>query len=183
MGKHCEIKWGSNLRQHQTKTYLHVEIGLNGELTYGMVSERSTINSMERSQFKLYDTHGRSPMRDLIMQRYDRELLGAPLRGMIGEVGELDCSIAQIRLREPNKSEDKAERTQKSVIVSGRSTDREERDTDGEHLVVKEAEEVENVKTNSKYRDKVEEQRLENFCSTKERRKQYATLYLLYSEE
>ncbi|RWW89504.1 hypothetical protein BHE74_00001546 [Ensete ventricosum] len=44
---------------------------------------------------------------------------------------ESNCSIAYIRLREPNKSEDKTE-----------------------VLVVKRAEEVENVEVNSKYQDK-----------------------------
>ncbi|RWW61007.1 hypothetical protein BHE74_00031954, partial [Ensete ventricosum] len=51
---------------------------------------------------------GRScPVRDKIMQRYDQELLGAPLWCMIGAAGELDYFSAHIRLREPGKSEDK----------------------------------------------------------------------------
>ncbi|RWV79700.1 hypothetical protein GW17_00059121 [Ensete ventricosum] len=85
------------------------------------------------------------PVRDRIMRRYDKELLGAPLwcttqqeeglwiqgvnamvpqrwvfvcaselaldesLSMIGAAGELDCFSAHIRLREPGKSEDKAE--------------------------------------------------------------------------
>ncbi|RRT44545.1 hypothetical protein B296_00038899 [Ensete ventricosum] len=39
----------------------------------------------------------------------DQELLGAPLRGMVRVIRKLDCFSAHIRLREPGKSEDKAE--------------------------------------------------------------------------
>ncbi|RRT60753.1 hypothetical protein B296_00033858 [Ensete ventricosum] len=39
----------------------------------------------------------------------DQELLGAPLWCMIGATGELDYFSAYIRLREPDKLEDKAE--------------------------------------------------------------------------
>ncbi|RZS12021.1 hypothetical protein BHM03_00043408 [Ensete ventricosum] len=76
----------------------------------------------------------------------------------------------------------------------------------GRALVVKGAEEVENAKANSKYQDRVEGQRPKNFirpvsmnfssrepkvrnlgliqeCSTKEQSRQYAVLYLFYSEE
>ncbi|RWW37639.1 hypothetical protein BHE74_00057213 [Ensete ventricosum] len=49
------------------------------------------------------------PVRDRIMQRYDQELMGAPLWCIIGAAGELDCFSAHIHLREPDKSEDKAE--------------------------------------------------------------------------
>ncbi|RWV92169.1 hypothetical protein GW17_00045479 [Ensete ventricosum] len=103
---------------------------------------------------------------------------------MIRVTGELDCSKAHIRLREPDKLDDKAE---------GGYTDREERDADGTDsstmgmetpwyrkdrtsvestipcshreraLVVKGVEKVENIETNSKYQDKAESQRLGNF--------------------
>ncbi|RWV93772.1 hypothetical protein GW17_00043744 [Ensete ventricosum] len=76
----------------------------------------------------------------------------------------------------------------------------------GRAVVVKGAEEVENAKANSKYQDRVEGQRPKNFirpvsmnfssrepkvrnlgliqeCSTKEQSRQYAVLYLFYSEE
>ncbi|RRT46067.1 hypothetical protein B296_00034935 [Ensete ventricosum] len=45
---------------------------------------------------RLYNTRGRCPAMDLIMQR-----------GMIRAIGELNCSRPHIRLREPSKSEDK----------------------------------------------------------------------------
>ncbi|RZR93156.1 hypothetical protein BHM03_00021587 [Ensete ventricosum] len=49
------------------------------------------------------------PVRDKIMRRYDQELLGAPLWCMIRAAGELDYFSAHIRLRKPDKLEDKAE--------------------------------------------------------------------------
>ncbi|RRT34894.1 hypothetical protein B296_00051089 [Ensete ventricosum] len=102
---------------------------------------------------------------------------------MVRATGEWDCSYAYIRLREPDKSKDKAE---------GGSTNREgtqiqgndrtiglatpwyrKGDTSvessipcsygGRALVVKGAEEVENVEENSKYQDKAEGQKPENF--------------------
>ncbi|RRT34123.1 hypothetical protein B296_00048477 [Ensete ventricosum] len=75
---------------------------------------------------------------------------------MIGAAGELDYFSAHIRLREPGKSEDKAEDgtfVESSIPYSH----------GGRALVVKGAEEVENVKTNSRYQDKAKEQRLRNF--------------------
>ncbi|RWW22091.1 hypothetical protein GW17_00013723 [Ensete ventricosum] len=63
------------------------------------------------------------------------------LRCIIGATGELDYFSAHIHLREPGKSEDKAE---------------------GRALVVKGAEEVENAKANSKYQDKAEAHRPRN---------------------
>ncbi|RWW61873.1 hypothetical protein BHE74_00031029 [Ensete ventricosum] len=82
----------------------------------------------------------------------DQELLGASLR----TAGELECFSAHIRLREPGKSEDKAEggtSVESSIPCSHR----------GRALVVKGAEEVENAKTNSKYQDRVEGQGPRNF--------------------
>ncbi|RWW05072.1 hypothetical protein GW17_00031675 [Ensete ventricosum] len=62
-------------------------------------------------------------------------------RSRVRVTGELDCFSAHIRLREPGKSEDKAEE----------SIDR------------KGVEEVENAEANSKYLDKVKGQRPRNF--------------------
>ncbi|RRT33583.1 hypothetical protein B296_00018068 [Ensete ventricosum] len=94
--------------------------------------------------------------------------------GMIGAAGEVDCFSAHIRLREPDKSEDKAEckatdcramsmaapwyrrngtSLKSSIPYSHRAR----------ALVVKGAEEVENAKGNSKYHDKVKGQRSRNF--------------------
>ncbi|RZS29235.1 hypothetical protein BHM03_00062946 [Ensete ventricosum] len=75
---------------------------------------------------------------------------------MIGAAGELDYFSAHIRLREPDKSEDKAEGgtfIESSISYSN----------GGRALVVKGAEEVENVKTNSRYQDRAKGQRLRNF--------------------
>ncbi|RWW55094.1 hypothetical protein BHE74_00038285 [Ensete ventricosum] len=93
---------------------------------------------------------------------------------MIGAVGELDCCSAYIRLREPNKSEDKAEckttdssamglvapwyrRGGTSVESSIPCSHR------GRAFVVKGAEEVENAEANSKCQDKAKGQRPRNF--------------------
>ncbi|RWW40190.1 hypothetical protein BHE74_00054417 [Ensete ventricosum] len=59
---------------------------------------------------------------------------------MIRATGELDYFSAHICLREPDKSDDKAEA-----------------------LIVKGTEKVENTEANSKYQDKAEGQRLKNF--------------------
>ncbi|RWW32084.1 hypothetical protein GW17_00003269 [Ensete ventricosum] len=77
-------------------------------------------------------------------------------RGIIGAAEELDYSSAYIRLREPYKSEDKAEgeaSMEPSIPCSN----------GGRALVMKGAKEVENVETNSKYQDKAERQRPRNF--------------------
>ncbi|RZS03528.1 hypothetical protein BHM03_00033707 [Ensete ventricosum] len=69
---------------------------------------------------------------------------------------ELDCSSAHIRLREPDKSEDKVEggtSIESSIPCSN----------GGRALVVKKTEEVDNAKANSKYHDKAEGQRPKNF--------------------
>ncbi|RRT80815.1 hypothetical protein B296_00013116 [Ensete ventricosum] len=75
---------------------------------------------------------------------------------MIKAARELDYFNAHIRLREPNKSEDKVEgRTSvKSSIPCSHG---------GRALVVKGAEEVENAETNSKYQDREEGQRPKSF--------------------
>ncbi|RZS14687.1 hypothetical protein BHM03_00046419 [Ensete ventricosum] len=64
--------------------------------------------------------------------------------GMVRVTRELDCFSAHIRLREPGKSEDKAEgrTSMESSIPCSHG---------GRALVVKGAEEVENAKANSKY--------------------------------
>ncbi|RRT56436.1 hypothetical protein B296_00004516 [Ensete ventricosum] len=83
--------------------------------------------------------------RDLIIQRY-----------MIRAIGELDYFSIYIRLREPDKSEDKAEggtSVESSISCSH----------GGRALVVKGVEEEENAEVNSKYQYKAEGQRLRNF--------------------
>ncbi|RRT82676.1 hypothetical protein B296_00004370 [Ensete ventricosum] len=69
--------------------------------------------------------------------------------------GELDCSSAYIRLREPDKSEDKVDamglaaqwyRRGKTTVESSISYFH-----GGRTLIVKRAKEVENAKANSKY--------------------------------
>ncbi|RWV98652.1 hypothetical protein GW17_00038484 [Ensete ventricosum] len=87
---------------------------------------------------------------------------------MIGATGELDCSNAYIRLREPDKSEDKAEgRTSMESLIPYSHG--------GTALVVKGAEEVENAEANSRDFGLMQE------CST--RRRQFVVLYFFYSEE
>ncbi|RWV90311.1 hypothetical protein GW17_00047496 [Ensete ventricosum] len=94
--------------------------------------------------------------------------------GMIGATGEFDCSNAYICLREPDKSEDNAECKATDNSVMGLTTSWYRRgETSVESsipcsherrvLVVKGAEEVENVKANSKDQHKAEGQRPRNF--------------------
>ncbi|RWW84333.1 hypothetical protein BHE74_00007066 [Ensete ventricosum] len=86
-------------------------------------------------------------------------------------IGELDCFRAHIRLREPDKSEGKAEKgsryeaTNNSTMGMGMpwycrgGTSAESSipcSNGGRALVIKGAEKVENAETNSKYQDKVE---------------------------
>ncbi|RRT44686.1 hypothetical protein B296_00049794 [Ensete ventricosum] len=75
---------------------------------------------------------------------------------MIGATGELDYFSAHIRLREPDKSEDKpkGETSVESSIPCSHG---------GRALVVKGTEEVENAEANSKYQDRAEGQRTRNF--------------------
>ncbi|RRT46590.1 hypothetical protein B296_00005589 [Ensete ventricosum] len=93
---------------------------------------------------------------------------------MVRVVGELDCFSAHIRLREPNKSEDKAECKVIDSRAMGLAAPWYRKDGTsmessipcshgGRALVVKGAEEVENAKANSKYQDRSEGQRLRNF--------------------
>ncbi|RWV94919.1 hypothetical protein GW17_00042503, partial [Ensete ventricosum] len=81
---------------------------------------------------------------------------------MIGAAGELDCFSAHIRLREPDKSEDKAECKSTDSRAMGLAAPWYRRggtsvessipcSHGGRALVVKGAEEVENAKANSKY--------------------------------
>ncbi|RWW50530.1 hypothetical protein BHE74_00043201 [Ensete ventricosum] len=124
--------------------------------------------------------HGRScPVRDMIMWRYDPELLGARQvreQGRVSEQAGLPRSHRSLALME------------------------------GEHWSKKGAEEVENAKSNSEYQDRAEGQRPRNFirlvlmgfssrwpkvrdfglmqeCWTKEQSRQYAVLYLFSSKE
>ncbi|RZS27204.1 hypothetical protein BHM03_00060637 [Ensete ventricosum] len=103
----------------------------------------------------------------------DQELLGAPLQ-YDRAAGELDCFSAHIRLREPDKSEDKAEcKSTKSSAMGlaapwycrgGTSVESSiPCSHGGRALVVKGAEEVENAKANSKYQDRTKGQRPRNF--------------------
>ncbi|RRT55612.1 hypothetical protein B296_00017088 [Ensete ventricosum] len=150
------------------------------------------------------------PVRDKIMRRYDQELLGAPLwcttqqeEGLwiqgCHAAGELDCFSAHIRLREPDKSKDEAEKevdseehhsvaeadlpivkegmqmqgNEKYVYELGNTMVSQRRDFHGvinpllswrESIGRKNgAEEVENVKANSKYQDRADGQRPRNF--------------------
>ncbi|RRT37445.1 hypothetical protein B296_00015469 [Ensete ventricosum] len=84
---------------------------------------------------------------------------------MIGVAGELDYFSAHIRLREPDKSEDKAECKTTDSRAIGLATPWYRRGGTsiessipcshrGRVLVVKGAEDVENTKANSKYQDK-----------------------------
>ncbi|RWW30449.1 hypothetical protein GW17_00004970 [Ensete ventricosum] len=81
-----------------------------------------------------------------------------PRVGMIGATGELDCFSAHIRLREPDKSKDKAETAKRTQWCRSRGGTSVESSIPCSHggraLVVKGAEEVENAKSNSKYQDR-----------------------------
>ncbi|RZS12113.1 hypothetical protein BHM03_00043499 [Ensete ventricosum] len=93
---------------------------------------------------------------------------------MIGAAGELDYFSAHIRLREPDKSEDKAECKSTDSRAMGLAAPWYHRggtsvessipcSHGGRALVIKGAEDVENAKVNSKYQDRAEGQRLKNF--------------------
>ncbi|RWW52428.1 hypothetical protein BHE74_00041147 [Ensete ventricosum] len=93
---------------------------------------------------------------------------------MIEATGELDCFNAYICLREPDKSEDKAECKTMDSRAMGLATPWYRRDETsvessipcsyrGRALVVKGAEEAGNAKANSKYQDKTKGQRPRNF--------------------
>ncbi|RWW89697.1 hypothetical protein BHE74_00001268 [Ensete ventricosum] len=86
---------------------------------------------------------------------------------MIGAARELDYFNAHIRLREPDKSEDKAECKSTDIRAMGLAAPWYRRggtfvessipcSHGGRALVVKGAEEVENAKANSKYQDRAE---------------------------
>ncbi|RRT31909.1 hypothetical protein B296_00058129 [Ensete ventricosum] len=105
---------------------------------------------------------GRGHHREIVIQVHHKNLNamemspgGDMVQAMIEVTGELDCFNAHIRLREPNKSEDKAEdgTSVESLIPCSYG---------GKALVVKGVE-VENVEPNSKYQDKAEGQRQRNF--------------------
>ncbi|RRT50761.1 hypothetical protein B296_00037425 [Ensete ventricosum] len=93
---------------------------------------------------------------------------------MIRAVGELDYFSAHIRLRELDKSEDKAECKATDSRAMGLAAPWYHRggtsvessipcSHGGRALVVKGVEEVENTKTNSKCQDRTEGQKLRNF--------------------
>ncbi|RWV96513.1 hypothetical protein GW17_00040766 [Ensete ventricosum] len=79
---------------------------------------------------------------------------------MIGATGELDYFSAYIRLRESDKSEDKADAMGRggTSVESSIPCSHE-----GRALVIKGVEEVENADANSKYQDRAEGQRPRNF--------------------
>ncbi|RRT34497.1 hypothetical protein B296_00008701 [Ensete ventricosum] len=96
------------------------------------------------------------------------------IQGMIEVVGELDCFSAHIRLREPDKSEDKAEYKVTDSRAMGLTAPWYRRggtsmesmipcSHGGRALVVKGTEEVENIEANSKYQDRAEGHRSSNF--------------------
>ncbi|RRT34589.1 hypothetical protein B296_00053546 [Ensete ventricosum] len=93
---------------------------------------------------------------------------------MIRAARELNYFSAHIRLREPDKSEDKVECKATDSRAMGLTAPWYRRggtsvkssipySHGGRALVVKGAEEVQNAKTNSKYQDKAEGQMLRNF--------------------
>ncbi|RWV77542.1 hypothetical protein GW17_00061613 [Ensete ventricosum] len=93
---------------------------------------------------------------------------------MVRVIRELDCFSAHIRLREPDKSGDKAKCKTTDSRAMGLVAPCYRRGetfvepsilcSHGERaLVVKGAEEVENAEANSKYQDRVEGQRPKNF--------------------
>ncbi|RWW36479.1 hypothetical protein BHE74_00058498 [Ensete ventricosum] len=103
------------------------------------------------------------------------ELVG---EGMIKATGELECSSTYIHLKEYDKSKDKAEKGRRfeatDISAMGmailwyrkRGTSMESSIScshRGRALVMKGVEEVENAEANSKYQDKAEGQRPENF--------------------
>lgn len=54
---HCEIKWGTNSRQHHIKTLkVNIEIKLNGRLTREMIGVRVTINSIQTEKLRNEET-------------------------------------------------------------------------------------------------------------------------------
>ncbi|RWW79683.1 hypothetical protein BHE74_00012010 [Ensete ventricosum] len=112
---------------------------------------------------------------ELRKERMQSEVAEA-LRCMIGVTEELDCFSANIRLREPDKSEDKAEKGRRCKATNSRAMRwrwyRRGRTSvepsipcshGGRVLVVKWAKKVENAEANSKYQDKAEGQRPRNF--------------------
>ncbi|RRT76124.1 hypothetical protein B296_00029802 [Ensete ventricosum] len=101
----------------------------------------------------------------MIIHRYNQELLGAPLQGMIRVAEELDYFSAHIRLREPDKSKDKVKLGKVSLYrIDETSVEPSiSCSNGGRALVVKGVEEVKNVEANSKFQDKAEEQRSRNF--------------------
>ncbi|RRT52111.1 hypothetical protein B296_00037950 [Ensete ventricosum] len=79
---------------------------------------------------------------DLIIQRYDQS------------DWRVGCLSAHICLREPGKSEDKAETSVEISIPYSHG---------GRALIIKGTEEVENAEANSKYQDRTEGQKPRNF--------------------
>ncbi|RRT79883.1 hypothetical protein B296_00022043 [Ensete ventricosum] len=90
-----------------------VKIGFNRGLTRRMVGVRPTINSMQSrgraTRVELSEVSKPIKGVDVEDETLSRGTELSLDRGMIEAARELDCSSAYIRLREPCKSEDKAE--------------------------------------------------------------------------
>ncbi|RWW55336.1 hypothetical protein BHE74_00038026 [Ensete ventricosum] len=125
-----------------------VEIRLNKRLTRGMVGVRATINSMQSrsgtTRVKLSEV---SLSRTKGVDVEDGTWSGGTELSFGRAAGELDCFSAHIRLREPEKSEDKTEGAQlpksKASVKKeveechrGGSTNREERNVDARQRIL-----------------------------------------------
>ncbi|RRT75464.1 hypothetical protein B296_00006626 [Ensete ventricosum] len=104
----------------------------------------------------------------------DEKSIDTGLMKFLRAAGELDYFSAHIHLREPGKSEDKAECKSMDNRATGLAAPWYRRvgtsvessipcSHGGRALVVKGVEEVENAKANSKYQDRTEGQRPRNF--------------------
>ncbi|RWW70936.1 hypothetical protein BHE74_00021360 [Ensete ventricosum] len=93
---------------------------------------------------------------------------------MVRVTGELDCFSTHIRLRKPDKSEDKAECKATDSRAMGLAAPWYHRggifvessipcSHGGRALVIKGTEDVENAETNSKYQDRAKGHRSRNF--------------------
>ncbi|RWV92361.1 hypothetical protein GW17_00045274 [Ensete ventricosum] len=117
---------------------------------------------------------------------------------MIGAAGEFDCFSAQIHLREPDKSEDKAKQDFRGVIDPlllrresiGRKRDRRGGECKSKLQVPRQGGRTEAKELHKTSVDglliKITESEglgLMQECSTKEQSRQYVVLYLFYSEE
>ncbi|RZS06606.1 hypothetical protein BHM03_00037291 [Ensete ventricosum] len=130
----------------------------NSVLMQGLVCERWSV----RGHPKAIETRRHGALEFFL--RYGKDM---SVGGMIIAARELKCFSAYIHLREPSKSEDKAEVMGLAVPWYRRGGTSVESSISCSHggraLVVKGVEEVENAEANSKYQDKVEGQRPKKF--------------------